>query len=188
MFKFISRGRKGAGLMLDYTCLLDNCKGKVIPTIISAVLSSMMMSLTTITLHFLPTDLIKDNFPKLRAKGMKVQPVWDSIATQLQAAGYSFSNKKDAGIKLKIKWNNLLAKRKEYVKLISATGSSADVLKKKPSYYDEIELIIGAYTFLLSKQMKQQFFKFPIWRRQHKGNPILRVEFSSWLRRQKEKT
>ncbi|KAK4030716.1 hypothetical protein OUZ56_024055 [Daphnia magna] len=78
--------------------------------------------------------LIKDNYPKLGAKGLKVLP--------LQEAGYSFSNNKDTGTKSKIKWNNLLAKRKEYAKLISATGSSADVVKKKPSNYDEIEFII----------------------------------------------
>ncbi|KAK4030772.1 hypothetical protein OUZ56_024111 [Daphnia magna] len=88
-------------------------------------------------------DLIKDNYPKLGAKGLKVLPVCDSITKKLQEAGYSFSNNKYTGTKPKIKWNNLLAKRKEYAKLISATGSSADVLKKKPSYYDEIELIIA---------------------------------------------
>ncbi len=89
----------------------------------------------------------------MSAKGLKVLPVWESIASKLQEAGYNFSNNKDRANKLKVKWNNLVAKRKEYAKLISATGSGAEVLKKKPSYFDEMEHIIGKYKILLQQSV-----------------------------------
>jgi hypothetical protein len=46
-----------------------------------------------------------------------------------------------------------VAKRKEYAKLISATGSGAEVLKKKPSYFDEMEHIIGKSKILLQQSV-----------------------------------
>ncbi|KZS20691.1 Uncharacterized protein APZ42_012555 [Daphnia magna] len=141
----LKRWRKGRQLLDDgdqngYETMTNLKKAKTAKKVMR---QSMIMLFTIIELHFSPIDLIKDNYPKLGAKGLKVLPVWDSITKKLQEAGYSFSNNKYTGTKPKIKWNNLLAKRKEYAMLISATGSSADVLKKKPSYYDEIELIIA---------------------------------------------
>ncbi len=88
-------------------------------------------------------DLVKKNYQKLCDKSHRTLDVFAKIAKEIELLGYYFAPTGEASHKLKVKWRNLCSTRKAYIAKISATGSAVDVLKKKPSYYDEMEEILG---------------------------------------------
>jgi hypothetical protein len=88
-------------------------------------------------------DLVKQNYQKLCDKSHRTLDMFAIIANEIELLGYYFSRTGETSHKLKVKWRNFRSTRKAYMDKISATRSAVDVLKKKPSYYDEMELLLG---------------------------------------------
>lgn len=89
----------------------------------------------------------KKLWPKFNDNVTKKKTLWDQIANSMKDKGYLVPGK-DPWKTCSQKWQNLMKAYKKYT--LNETGSGADVLDNKPSFYDEIQDIIGMFVWQVS--------------------------------------
>lgn len=89
---------------------------------------------------------MKEKWESINDSKSSKKQIWDVIANELEEAGFCVRGDYK-GQTCKTKWENLRKDYRSYISRFQVTGSGASDMKKKPKFFDSIQLILGLYSY-----------------------------------------